>query len=59
VLDAVAAGELDEGRLQSYRKLQRELAFLARRQDKAAQAEAARKWKRITVSHRRRARDKP
>lgn len=54
VLQAIDEGELDEGRLKSYRKLERELHRLAIRQDKAAQAAAARKWKRISVSNRQR-----
>ena len=45
VLAAVAGGVLEYGRLKSYRKLQRELAFLARKQDKRARAEETRKYK--------------
>lgn len=61
VLEAIDAGELDEGRLKSYRKLERELHRLAIRQDKAAQAQAARKWKKLSVTYRQRtkARKKP
>lgn len=40
VLAAVESGALDAGRLASYHKLQRELAFLERRQDARAQSEA-------------------
>lgn len=36
VVAAVASGKLDPGRLESFHKLGRELAFLARRQDKAS-----------------------
>jgi ribosome biogenesis GTPase len=47
VTEAVSDGDLDETRLGSYRKLQRELAYLARRQDEWAAAEEKRRWKRI------------
>ncbi len=36
---AVQSGDLDEKRLQSYFKLQRELAYLERKNDKLAQVE--------------------
>jgi len=44
VLGAVEAGELDDERLASWRKLQRELAWLARKQDLRAQHEERRRW---------------
>jgi ribosome biogenesis GTPase / thiamine phosphate phosphatase len=47
VTEAVSGGDLDEKRLGSYRKLQRELAYLARLQDERAAAEEKRRWKRI------------
>jgi ribosome biogenesis GTPase len=47
VLAAVAAGELDEERVASWRKLQRELAYLARKQDVRLQAEERRRWARL------------
>ena len=41
---ALATGELDPGRWESYTKLQRELAHLERRLDKRLQAEAKKRW---------------
>jgi ribosome biogenesis GTPase len=48
VLAAVEAGELDDERLASWRKLQRELAWLARKQDARAQHEERRRWARLS-----------
>ncbi len=50
VLQAVAMGELDEGRLASWRKLQREAAYEAARHDPVARAAREAKWKRIHVN---------
>lgn len=47
VLAAIEAGELDSRRLDSYRKQKRELSYLERRDDLAAQAAVKEKWKRI------------
>ena len=47
VLAAVAAGHLDEERVASWRKLQRELAYLARKQDVRLQQEERRRWARL------------
>ncbi len=47
VLDAVNAGELSAERLSSLHKLQRELAFLDRRDDPAADLAERRRWKNI------------
>jgi ribosome biogenesis GTPase len=49
---ALAAGSLDEGRLLSWQKLQRETAHHERRVDALARTEERRKWKAIgkTVS---------
>jgi ribosome biogenesis GTPase len=47
VLLALEEGRCDEGRLASYRRLQREAAFQARRHDKRAQAEEKARWKKI------------
>lgn len=56
VLAALADGSLSDERWQSYRKLQREAAYLARREDpQLANRERAR-WKRIHVGHRQRER---
>jgi ribosome biogenesis GTPase len=52
VLEAVETGELEPGRLESYRKLQRELAHLARKQDIRLRQEQQRKWKQIHKSMR-------
>jgi ribosome biogenesis GTPase len=50
VLAAVANGRLDADRLENYRRLQREAAFEERKRDKAAAADAKRKWKQIGQS---------
>nr|WP_085522787.1 ribosome small subunit-dependent GTPase A [Tuberibacillus sp. Marseille-P3662] len=54
---AIKDGQLDQGRYDSYVKLQRELAFLQRKNDKKAQLEEKKKWKKIagdrTRFHRR------
>jgi ribosome biogenesis GTPase len=47
VLDAVERGQLDAGRLEGYRKLEREQAYLARRHDARAVAEENRKLRTI------------
>jgi len=47
---AVAGGALDEGRLASWHKLQRELRRLATRQDARARAAEQARWKEITRS---------
>lgn len=47
VLEALSTGELDSARFESYRKLQKELTYLERKQDvQAAQIEKE-KWKKI------------
>jgi ribosome biogenesis GTPase len=56
VTAAVAAGSLDEDRLASWRKLQRELAYLARRQDARLRADERRKWARLNREARARSR---
>jgi ribosome biogenesis GTPase len=50
VLAAAEDGRLDEDRLASWRKLQRELAYLARKQDVRLQVEERRRWARISQS---------
>lgn len=45
---ALASGDLLEDRYANYLKLQKELAFLDRKMDRAAQAEERKKWKDIT-----------
>jgi ribosome biogenesis GTPase len=58
VLEAVAAGTLDAGRLESWRALRRELAFLERKQDAALAAEAKRFAKSLDRLGRARLREK-
>ena len=53
---ALADGSLDLGRLDSYRKLQRELRSVAARSDARLRADERRKWKQITVNNRARER---
>jgi ribosome biogenesis GTPase len=50
VREAVEAGRLDESRLESWHKLQRELTRLAARQDARARAAQEAKWKAISRS---------
>ena len=45
---AIRGGDLDASRLQAFRKLQKELDHLARRQDHKARLEEKAKWKRIS-----------
>jgi ribosome biogenesis GTPase len=49
---AVAQGTLEPGRLASHAKLQRELAFLERRQDKRAQSEHKKKYRSVNLAKR-------
>jgi ribosome biogenesis GTPase len=48
---AIESGELDVKRLENYRRLQREIAFQSRRNDKAAQNKASREWARKIRMH--------
>jgi ribosome biogenesis GTPase len=50
VQEALRDGSLDKGRYKNYLKLQRELAYLARKDDIRAQLQEKRKWKHITKS---------
>ena len=50
VVNAIAAGTLDQSRLESWRKLQREMAFQRRRDDPREAAAASRRWRAITKS---------
>jgi ribosome biogenesis GTPase len=52
VLAALAEGALDEARYTSWQKLQRELEWLATRQDARARAELQAKWRAISKSMR-------
>ena len=49
---AVASGDLEPARLASWRTLQREVAFQARRGDARLRAEESRRWKAITKQNR-------
>jgi ribosome biogenesis GTPase len=53
VRKAVQDGDLDESRLGSFRKLQREQEYQRRRYDRLAQQEHKEKWKKITAKHKR------
>jgi ribosome biogenesis GTPase len=50
VTAAVGDGTLAQDRLQRYRRLQRELAHVARQQDALLRREQARRWRAITRS---------
>jgi ribosome biogenesis GTPase / thiamine phosphate phosphatase len=52
IQNALSTEELAEDRYSSYLKLQKELAFLDRKMDRAAQAGERNKWKKITKSMR-------
>ena len=58
VREAVAAGALDESRLEHYRHLLREAAYQTRKHDRLAAAEEKRRWKRIHVAQRARYRER-
>ena len=53
---AIERGELDAARLESYRKLQRELRAVAARSDARVSSEERRKWKQIAVDNKVRSR---
>jgi ribosome biogenesis GTPase len=53
---ALADGSLDAARVQSYRKLQRELRAVAAKSDARIRNEDRKKWKQITMAGRARAR---
>jgi ribosome biogenesis GTPase len=55
---SIEAGDLAQARLDSWRKLQRELAFQARRTDARLQSEERAKWKRIHKEMRARGGDR-
>jgi ribosome biogenesis GTPase / thiamine phosphate phosphatase len=58
VAAAVREGRLDVGRLESFRRLGAEAAFEARKHDKAAAAEAKRRWKQLSQSQKTMYRDR-
>ena len=51
---ALESGELEEGRWGSYQKLQRELAFEARKEDPALKAAATKRWAKVHKNARER-----
>jgi len=55
---ALTEGELDIQRLQNYRKLQREEAYLQRQRDQKSQLNTKARWKQATKSMRQRQKDK-
>jgi ribosome biogenesis GTPase / thiamine phosphate phosphatase len=57
VLQALEDGQLDESRLANYQKLQKELSYLARRQDQRSQLAEKQRWKQIHKALRKSARD--
>ncbi|MFG6191152.1 ribosome small subunit-dependent GTPase A [Nonomuraea sp. JJY05] len=59
VLAALETGELPERRLESWRKLQREAAWMASRTDARLRKEQQNKWKLITKEMRRSGRNRP
>ena len=56
VLASVQAGDLGQDRVDAWRKLQRELAFQARRTDARLRAEERQRWKQLTKDYRGRGR---
>lgn len=58
VMAAIADGSLEPARLESYRKLQRELLAVARKSDARLREDERRRWRRITLANRERERQK-
>jgi ribosome biogenesis GTPase len=54
VQEAIRSGELDVERLSSFRKLEKELSFLERKQDVRADLAERQRWKEITKDYNRR-----
>lgn len=59
VQEAIRSGSLSEERFQAYLKLQRELRFLAAKQDDRLRRLEQAKWKKITARNRKRPHGKP
>ncbi|MEW5923417.1 MAG: ribosome small subunit-dependent GTPase A [Candidatus Zixiibacteriota bacterium] len=55
VREAIKNGELDSGRLRNYIKLQKELKYMSIRKDQRARIEESKKWRRIELDFRQRA----
>ena len=53
VKSALEDGRLAPDRYDSYKKLEREIAYLARRQDQNLQRQENEKWKKLTAEHKR------
>jgi ribosome biogenesis GTPase len=53
VREALETGALDPGRFTGYQKLQKELGYLARKQDLRAQLREKERWKKLTARHKR------
>jgi ribosome biogenesis GTPase len=49
VLQGIASGSIRQDRLDSYRKLKRELAYVAIRQEKSASRVEKERWKKIRM----------
>lgn len=49
VLEALDAGEISKGRLENYRKMKRELAYLSHRQHKSAERVEKERWKEVAL----------
>ncbi len=52
VLDAIRNGELDENRLHSFYKLQKEIVYVSERQEKSSRTIEKEKWKKIRIIQR-------
>jgi ribosome biogenesis GTPase len=59
VVAAVDSGDLAERRLASWHKLQREVSWMARRQDARLRSQERDRWKRIHMEVRRSGRSRP
>jgi ribosome biogenesis GTPase len=56
VVSAIEAGLLEADRLYSYKKLQKELAYIERKNDKRAQSEERKQWKNISKQSKQKSR---
>lgn len=54
IADAIATGQLQQERFNSFHKLQRELAFIARKEDRRAREAQRDQWKNRTMAQRQR-----
>ncbi len=55
---AISAGTLEESRFKSYKKLQNEVNYIARKQDKKLQIEEKKKWKKLISEGKKRSEEK-